>query len=99
MAEFMGKGMTGGGALLFGRRTYEDFATVWPKQEGNPISTLLNERQKYVASTTLQEPLPWVNSTLLQGDVAEAVARLKEEVGRGPGRARQRRAAPDADAP
>ena len=79
MAEFMGKGMTGGGALLFGRRTYEDFATVWPKQEGNPISTLLNERQKYVASTTLQEPLPWVNSTLLQGDVAAAVARLKEE--------------------
>ncbi len=78
MAEFMGKGMTGGGALLFGRRTYEDFAAVWPKQEGNPISTLLNERQKYVASTTLQAPLPWVNSTLLQGDVAAAVARLKE---------------------
>ena len=78
MAEFMGKGMTGGGALLFGRRTYEDFAAVWPKQEGNPIGTLLNERQKYVASTTLQEPLPWVNSTLLQGDVAAAVARLKE---------------------
>ena len=54
MAEFMGKGMAGGGALLFGRRTYEDFAAVWPQQEGNPISALLNERQKYVASTTLQ---------------------------------------------
>ena len=94
-----GQGHDRGRALLFGRRTYEDFAAVWPKQEGNPISTLLNERQKYVASTTLQEPLPWVNSTLLQGDVAEAVARLKEEAGREPGRARQRRAAPDADAP
>ena len=81
MAEFMGKGMAGGGALLFGRRTYEDFAEVWPEQEGNPISTLLNERRKYVASTTLREPLPWDNSTLLQGDVAEAVARLKEEPG------------------
>jgi dihydrofolate reductase len=81
MAEFMGKGMARGGALLFGRRTYEDFAAVWPKQEGNPISALLNERRKYVVSTTLNEPLPWANSTLLQGDGAEAVARLKEEPG------------------
>jgi dihydrofolate reductase len=81
MAEFMGKGMAGGGALLFGRRTYEDFAAVWPQREGDPISALLNERQKYVVSTTLHEPLPWVNSTLLQGDVAAAVARLKEDPG------------------
>jgi dihydrofolate reductase len=79
MAEFMGKGMAKGGALLFGRRTYEDFAAVWPKREGNPISALLDERRKYVASTTLHEPLAWVNSTLLQGDVGEAVARLKEQ--------------------
>jgi dihydrofolate reductase len=81
MAEFMGKGMAGGGALLFGRRTYEDFAAVWPQREGDPISALLNERQKYVVSTTLHEPLPWVNSTLLQGDVAAAVATLKEDPG------------------
>jgi dihydrofolate reductase len=81
MAEFMGKGMAAGGALLFGRRTYEDFAAVWPKREGNPISALLNERQKYVASTTLNEPLPWANSTLLQGDAGAAVARLKEDSG------------------
>jgi dihydrofolate reductase len=81
MAEFMGKRMAADGALLFGRRTYEDFAAVWPGQKDNPISTLLDERQKYVASTTLREPLPWVNSTLLQGDVAQAVARLKAEPG------------------
>ena len=81
MTEFMGKGMAKGGALLFGRRTYEDFAAVWPQQEGNPVSALLNERRKYVASTTLREPLPWVNSTLLQGDIAEAVAGLKEDPG------------------
>jgi dihydrofolate reductase len=81
MAEFMAKGMAAGGALLFGRRTYEDFAAVWPQRKGNPISTLLDERQKYVASTTLREPLAWVNSTLLQGDAAHAVARLKEEPG------------------
>ena len=79
IAEFMGKGMARDGALLFGRRTYEDFASVWPQQEGNPISALLNERQKYVVSTTLREPLPWVNSTLLQGDAASAVATLKED--------------------
>jgi dihydrofolate reductase len=79
MAEFMGKGMARDGALLFGRRTYEDFASVWPQQEGNPISALLNERQKYVVSTTLREPLPWVNSILLQGDAASAVATLKED--------------------
>jgi dihydrofolate reductase len=81
MAEFMGKRMTAGGALLFGRRTYQDFAAVWPRQKGNPISTLLDERRKYVASTTLREPLPWVNSTLLGGDAAQAVARLKESPG------------------
>jgi len=81
MAEFMGKGMARGGALLLGRRTYEDFAAVWPNQEGNPISKLLDERQKYVASTTLREPLPWVNSTLLQGDAAQSVASLKEQPG------------------
>jgi dihydrofolate reductase len=41
---------------------------------------VLNNRQKYVASTTLEEPLPWINSTLLKGDAAEAVARLKEQL-------------------
>ena len=79
MAEFMGKGMTGGGALLFGRRTYEDFSSFWPHQTDNHFTEVLDNTLKYVASTTLEEPLPWVNSTLLQGDVAEAVARLKEE--------------------
>jgi dihydrofolate reductase len=43
---------------------------------------VLNNTQKYVASTTLQEPLPWVNSTLLKGDAAEALARLKQEPGK-----------------
>jgi dihydrofolate reductase len=73
------EGMAGGGALLLGRRTYEDFAGFWPKQGDNPFTEALNRAQKYVASTTLQEPLPWSNSTLLKGDAAEAVARLKEQ--------------------
>src|SRR5213082_2642116 len=70
------------GALLLGRRTYEDFYTVWPNRTDNPFTAVLNNTQKYVASTTLSEQLPWSNSTLLKGDAAEAVARLKEESGK-----------------
>jgi dihydrofolate reductase len=77
MAEEMGKDMAKGGSLLFGRRTYEDFAGFWPKQTDNPFTPVLNARRKYVASTTLTEPLPWQNSVLLDRDVAKAVAELK----------------------
>jgi dihydrofolate reductase len=70
------------GALLLGRRTYEDFYAVWPNRTDNPFTAVLNNTQKYVASTTLSEPLSWSNSTLLKGDAAEAVARLKQEPGK-----------------
>ena len=70
-------------ALLLGRRTYEDFYAVWPNRTDNPYTEILNNTQKYVASTTLKEPLAWVNSTLLKGDAAEAVAKLKQEPGKG----------------
>lgn len=67
-------------AILLGRRTYEDFASVWPNRPPDqPFVRVLNESQKYVASRTLSEPLGWQNSTLLQGDAADAVARLKIE--------------------
>ncbi len=68
------------GALLLGRRTYEDFYAVWPNRTDNPYTAVLDNSQKYVASTTLEDPLPWSNSTLLKGDVAEAVAQLKGEL-------------------
>ena len=74
--------MASAGALLLGRRTYEDFYSVWPNRTDNPYTAVLNNMQKYVASTTLSEPLPWSNSTLLKGDAAEAVARLKQEPGK-----------------
>jgi dihydrofolate reductase len=81
MAEAAGESMSGGGAMLFGRRTYEQFASFWPHQPADdPFAKALNESHKYVASTTLEEPLPWANSTLLKGDVADAVAKLKEEL-------------------
>jgi dihydrofolate reductase len=82
MAEVAAEGMAKGAALLFGRRTYEDFAGFWPNQtDDNPFTPVLNKAQKYVASTTLEEPLSWSNSTLLRGDAAEAVAGLKEQPG------------------
>jgi dihydrofolate reductase len=77
-----GESMAKSGSLLLGRRTYEDFYSVWPNRTDNPFTEVLNNAQKYVASTTLKEPLVWKNSTLLKGNVAEAVARLKEQPGK-----------------
>ena len=82
MAEAAGKGMAGGGAMLFGRTTYEDFAKVWPNMpEDNLFAGFLNTAEKFVASRTLNEPLSWGNSTLLEGDAAGSVGRLKETDG------------------
>jgi dihydrofolate reductase len=77
MGRAMGERMARGGPLVLGRRTYEDFAGYWPKQRDNPYTEVLNKVEKYVASTTLDEPLPWENSTLLQGDAVDAVEALK----------------------
>jgi dihydrofolate reductase len=82
MAERASEGMSRGGTFLFGRQTYEQFATVWPQQgDDNPFAASLNRGHKYVASTTLREPLPWANSTLLAGDAGAAVASLRRQPG------------------
>jgi dihydrofolate reductase len=85
MDEVMGRvaaeGMAGSGSLLLGRRTYEDFYSFWPNQTDNPFTEVLDNTRKYVASRTLREPLGWRNSTLLEGDAADAVARLREQPG------------------
>jgi dihydrofolate reductase len=75
--------MAGTDALLFGRRTYEDFHAFWPGRTGNPFTEVLNNTTKYVASRTLTAPLPWKNSTLLGGDAADAVATLTATPGKG----------------
>ena len=80
--EATGNTFASAGALLFGRRTYENFYAVWPKQTNSPYTEFLNTIPKYVASTTLKEPLPWSNSTLLKGDAAQAVSQLKEQPGK-----------------
>ncbi len=81
MAE-AGESVANTGALLLGRRTYENYYSFWPNQTDSPYTAMLNNMQKYVASTTLEEPLSWINSTLLKGDAAEAVAKLKEKPGK-----------------
>ena len=66
-------------ALLLGRRTYEIFADYWPNApEEIPFTSLLNRVPKYVASRTLTEPLSWRGATLLGGDLAAEIGRLKE---------------------
>jgi dihydrofolate reductase len=77
------EGMAETDGYLFGRRTYEIMAAFWPTQPDDvPFAASLNGLPKYVASTTLSEPLEWRNSTLLHGDVAKAVAELKEQPGK-----------------
>jgi dihydrofolate reductase len=64
-------------ALLLGRRTYEGFAAAWPSREGD-FADKLNTMPKYVVSSTLENP-EWNNSTVLKGDIAEEVAKLRRE--------------------
>jgi dihydrofolate reductase len=80
MGAALGGRMAESGGLLLGRRTYEDLLGYWNTQD-SPFKDALNNAPKYVASRTLREPLPWPNSTLLEGDAADAVADLKK----GPG--------------
>lgn len=70
-------------ALLLGRRTYEVFAAAWPQRTAadDPGAPWMNETPKYVASTTLEAP-EWQNTTVIRGDVAEGVAKLKQEPGK-----------------
>jgi dihydrofolate reductase len=80
LAQYMSDQLSASDALLLGRTTYEGFVTVWPARSGDPIADSMNSLPKVVASTTLEEPLAW-NATLLKGDVAEAVQRLKQQSG------------------
>ena len=76
----LGERMAESGGLLLGRRSYEDMLSYWNTQD-SPFKDALNMAPKYVASRTLREPLPWPNSTLLDGHVPDALAQLKEQPG------------------
>jgi dihydrofolate reductase len=77
----MGARMPQSGGMLLGRRSYEDMLGYWNTQD-SPFKDMLNRAPKYVASTTLSEPLPWPNSTLLRADLPEAVAQLRQQPGK-----------------
>ncbi|MDP9227573.1 MAG: dihydrofolate reductase family protein [Actinomycetota bacterium] len=64
-------------ALLLGRKTYEGFANSWPERDGE-FADKFNNMPKYVVSSTLEDP-EWNNSTVLGGDVVEAISKLKQD--------------------
>ncbi|GIG92155.1 dihydrofolate reductase family protein [Plantactinospora endophytica] len=83
-AAFAGSQTEAADALLMGRHTYEGFAASWPQRDESDPTTgaaFFNNVKKYVASTTLTGP-EWNNSEVLQGDLVEAVTRLKQGEGR-----------------
>jgi dihydrofolate reductase len=81
LGSWAGRGMAETDAHLFGRKTYEKMAAYWPNAPADdPYGKHLNSVQKYVASRTLNS-VEWQNTTLLQGDVAEEVAKLKDQPG------------------
>jgi len=65
-------------ALLLGRRTFEGFAEAWPSREGE-FADKFNNMPKYVVSSTLKDP-EWNNSTVVDGDLAESVGKLRDEI-------------------
>jgi dihydrofolate reductase len=85
--DALGNAVMGGlaetGGFLLGRKTYEIFAAHWPKQPAeDPLAGTFNNMPKFVVSNTLKEPLAWQNSTLIRGDVAGELAKLKSGSGK-----------------
>ena len=78
-AAYASKMLFAADALVLGRATYEGFAEAWPQRSGDDYTDRINDMPKHVASRTLQEAT-W-NATILEGDAAEAIARLKEQPG------------------
>ena len=80
--EFMNSVFENVDAFLLGRRTYDIFAASWPKatDPNDPVATKLNTLPKHVASTTLEDP-EWANTTVIEGDVGDAVRELKQREG------------------
>ena len=81
IAGFKGEETSGGEPILLGRVTYEGFAAAWPSRTDNdPGAPYFNSTRKYVVSTTLQT-VEWNNSVLISANVADEIARLKQEDG------------------
>ena len=85
MAEAIGAAMAASDAMLMGRVTYQEFAAFWPSQsseDDQETTDYMNNTPKFVVSKSLEEPLEWNNSTLIEGDVAEEISKLKQQPGK-----------------
>jgi dihydrofolate reductase len=84
MGAVVGEQMANTDAMLLGRVTFQEFATFWPSQTESevPGAGHMNDTQKYVVSSTLDDVSAWQNSTLITGDVAGEIAKLKEQPGK-----------------
>ena len=74
-------------AILLGRVTYQEWASYWPTATDEPFASFINSTPKYVFSTTLDNVDEWQNSTLLKGDLAQEITRLKQQPGKNIGTA------------
>jgi dihydrofolate reductase len=82
MGAVLGQQMASSDGFVLGRRTYQEWASFWPRQsDENPMAAAMNQARKYVAATTMTS-VDWENSSLLEGDVPTAVAALKQQAGR-----------------
>jgi dihydrofolate reductase len=82
MREIIDAGVAEADAILLGRRTYLDFAEMWPRLGSDvPMADFMNDTPKYVASSTLRT-VDWAGSTLLTGDLATELAELKRRPGK-----------------
>ncbi|MCP2336083.1 dihydrofolate reductase family protein [Actinomadura rupiterrae] len=82
MGQVMAEGIANADTILLGRRTYLEFAEMWPPQgDSNPMAAFLNQTPKYVASSTIDK-VEWSGSELIKGDVVEAVKELKSRPGK-----------------
>jgi dihydrofolate reductase len=86
MGEAIGAAMAAADAMLLGRVTYQEFASYWPgvRSEDQPFADYMNNTPKYVVSTTL-DTVEWSNSTLLKGNLAEEITKLKQQPGKNIG--------------
>ena len=83
MTQGIVAGIAEADAVLLGRRTYLEFAALWPNQGSEvPMADFLNNSHKHVVSASLGPPLAWANSSLITGDLGEELTKLKQQPGK-----------------
>lgn len=81
MGEAIGAGFASSDAMLMGRVNYQEWAAYWPTSTDQPIADIMNNMPKYVVSTSLDRA-DWNNSTLISGDIAAEITKLKQSSGK-----------------